>query len=174
MNYYTESYPMKIRIIRSKKRRKTIQAREVDGTLEVLAPANMSDKELEPHIVTLKGRIERHNQKSVLDDETLEKRAHELSNKYFEGLLRWNSILWVTNQNKRHGSCTTGTGTIRISHRIAGMPRFVKDYIIVHELAHLVEPNHGNRFWEMVNRYPKTERARGYLMAVGLEDTEDG
>ncbi|MBW2616128.1 MAG: M48 family metallopeptidase [Deltaproteobacteria bacterium] len=164
---------MKIRIIRSKKRRKTIQAREVDGTLEVLAPANMSDKELEPHIVRLKGRIERHNQKFELDDEILEKRAHDLSNKYFEGLLQWNSIRWVTNQSKRHGSCTTGRETIRISHRIANMPRFVKDYVIVHELAHLVEPNHGNRFWELVNRYPKTERARGYLMAVGLEDIEE-
>jgi len=165
---------VKIRIIRSKKRRKTIQAREVDGTLEVLAPANMSDRDLEPHIVRLKGRIERLNQKSVLDDETLEKRAHELSNKYFKGLLRWNSIRWVANQSKRHGSCTPGTGTIRISHRIAGMPRFVKDYVIVHELAHLVEPNHGNRFWELVNQYPKSERARGYLMAVGLEEIEDG
>ena len=165
---------MKIRIIRSKKRRKTIQARVVDGTLEVLTPANMSDKELEPHIVSLKARIERRNQKSELDDEILEKRTHELSNKYFEGLLRCNSVRWVTNQSKRHGSCTPGTGSIRISHRIAGMPRFVKDYVIVHELAHLVEPNHGNRFWELVNRYPKTERARGYLMAVGLEDIEDG
>ncbi|MFH1673707.1 MAG: M48 family metallopeptidase [Pseudomonadota bacterium] len=164
---------MEICIIRSKKRRKTVQAREVDGKLEVLAPAAMSDKELAPVIGTLKRRIERRKVKSELDDKALEKRAHRLNHQYFDGLLRWESIAWVANQNKRHGSCTPCRGTIRISHRIAKMPRFVQDYIIIHELAHLVEPNHSKKFWEAVYRYPKAERARGYLMALGLEDIEE-
>lgn len=163
---------MEIRIVRSKKRRKTVQAREVDGKLEILAPANMSDQELEPVIGALKRRIERRKVKSKLDDKALEKRAHRLNHQYFDGLLRWESIAWVANQNKRHGSCTPGRGTIRISHRIAEMPRFVQDYIIIHELAHLVEPSHSKKFWEVVYRYPRAERARGYLMAVGLEDME--
>ncbi|MBW1942366.1 MAG: M48 family metallopeptidase [Deltaproteobacteria bacterium] len=163
---------MKTRIIRSKKRRKTIEAREVDGILEVLAPAGMSDKELDPHILKLKARIERRKITSQLDDKTLEKRAQVLNQRYFDGILRWRSIRWVTNQNKRHGSCTPWRGNIRISHRIADMPRFVRDYVIVHELAHLAKPNHGKKFWDLVNRYSKTERARGYLMAVGLEDLE--
>lgn len=78
----------------------------------------------------------------------------------------------MSNQNKRHGSCAPGRGTIRISHRLATMPRFVLDYVIVHELAHLAQPNHGREFWLLVNQYPKTERARGYLMAAGLENEE--
>lgn len=163
---------MEIRIVRSKKRRKTVQAREVDGTLEILAPATMSDQELEPVIGTLRRRIERRKVTSKLDDKALEKRAQRLNHHYFGGILRWESIAWVANQCKRHGSCTPGRGTIRISHRIAEMPRFVQDYIIVHELAHLVVPNHSRKFWEMVYRYPKAERARGYLMAIGLEDME--
>jgi len=164
---------MKTRIIRSKQRRKTVQVREVDGTLEVLAPAHMSDKELEPYIKQLKQRLERRKSKSALDDGVLEKRAHELNRQYFDDSLQWQSIRWVANQNKRHGSCTPDTGTIRISHRIASMPRFVLDYVIVHELAHLVEPNHSKRFWKRVSRYPRTERARGYLMGVGMEDVEE-
>lgn len=161
---------MEIRIIRSKRRRKTIQAREVDGVLEILAPSAMSDEELAPHIETLRARLERRKQKASLDDAALEHRAQELNRRYFGGKLRWTSIRWVSNQNKRFGSCTPAQGTIRLSHRLAAMPRFVQDYVIVHELAHLLEANHGKRFWALANRYPKTERARGYLMAVGLEE----
>jgi predicted metal-dependent hydrolase len=39
----------------------------------------------------------------------------------------------------------------------------VLDYVLVHELAHLLEPGHGPDFWTWVRRYPKTERAIGYL-----------
>jgi predicted metal-dependent hydrolase len=163
---------MEVRIIRSKKRRKTVQAREVDGTLEILAPAGLPKKELEVHIAKLRERIERHKSRSGLDDEALKKRTCELSRRYFNGLPQWASIRWVTNQNKRHGSCTPAKGSIRISDRVAGMPRFVSDYVIVHELAHLIEPNHGPAFWELVYQYPRTERARGYLMAIGMEDIE--
>lgn len=164
---------MEIRVIRSKKRRKTVQAREVDGALEILAPARMSDKELAPYIVNLKERIQRRGKKSELDDAALEKRAHRLNKRYFNDRINWESIRWVTNQTKRHGSCTPRRGTIRISHRIAGMPLFVQDYVIVHELAHLVEPNHSKNFWDLVYRYPRTERARGYLLAVGMEEMEE-
>ena len=164
---------MEIRVVRSKKRRKTVQAREVDGALEILAPARMSDKELAPYIVNLKERILRRGKKAELDDAALEKRAHRLNHQYFNNRINWESIRWVTNQATRHGSCTPRRGTIRISHRIAGMPRFVQDYVIVHELAHLVEPNHSKNFWDLVYRYPRTERARGYLLAVGMEEMEE-
>ena len=99
--------------------------------------------------------------------------ARELTRKYFDGRLRWTSVRYVTNQNTRFGSCTPDDGTIRLSDRLAAMPVWVRDYVLVHELAHLVEANHGPKFWKLVNRYPLTERARGYLMAVGLEVLDD-
>jgi hypothetical protein len=163
---------VEIQVIRSKRRRKTVQARERGGVLEILAPDRMSDKELQPIIRDFTARFNRRQELSELDDQALEKRAHGLNRAYFQNLLHWESIRWVTNQNRRHGSCSPDRRTIRISHRIADMPRFVQDYVIVHELAHLIEPNHGQRFWELVYQYPRTERARGYLMAAGMEDEE--
>jgi hypothetical protein len=164
---------MEIKIVRSKNRTKTVSARAVDGVFVVQAPARMSDVELEPVIRQLYTRWEKREQKKGLDDELLGRRAQELNRQYFGGRLRWQSIRWVANQNTRHGSCTPTQGTIRISHKVGQMPAFVRDYVIVHELAHLIEPNHGPRFWALVNQYPKTERARGYLMAVGLETVEE-
>ncbi|RME78107.1 MAG: M48 family peptidase [Chloroflexi bacterium] len=164
---------MDIKIIRSANRRKTVSAEEVEGTIVVRAPAHLSDEELAPLIEKLTRRLARRKKKETLDDEALHRRAQELNRQYFQGRLKWQSTRWVTNQNKRFGSCTPAQGTIRISHRVASMPAFVRDYVLVHELAHLLEPNHGPRFWKLVNRYPKTERARGYLMAVGLENLEE-
>jgi len=165
---------MEIEVIRSSKRKKTVSAQIVDNKFVVHAPANMSDAELQPIIQNLRQRLQRKQQKSTLDDLALQRRAQELNRKYFGGRLKWNSIKWVTNQNKsRFGSCTPTNSTIRLSHRLGRMPTFVQDYVIVHELAHLLEANHSPKFWKLVNRYPKTERARGYLMAVGMENIED-
>lgn len=73
---------------------------------------------------------------------------------------------WVTNQGMRWGSCTPSDGTIRLSSRLRGMPQWVIDYVLVHELAHLLEAGHTPRFWALVDHYPQSERARGYLEGV--------
>ncbi len=159
-----------IEIIRSAKRRKTVSAELKNGVLVVRAPAKMSDKELAPIIENLQKRLAKKRMRIPQTDEELEKRAQQLNREYFNGRLRWQSIRYVTNQNNRYGSCTPSTGTIRISHRLATMPKWVRDYVIMHEIAHLEEANHGSAFWALVNQYPLTERARGYLMAVGLEE----
>jgi hypothetical protein len=164
---------MEVKIVRSQQRAKTVSARAVDGVFVVQAPAHMSDADLQPVIDKLLKRWQSRQAKGALDDAALERRARELNRQYFGGKLQWQSVRWVSNQNSRHGSCTPSQGTIRISHRLAAMPAFVRDYVLVHELAHLLEPNHGPRFWRLVNQYPRTERARGYLMAVGLEAVDE-
>ena len=64
------------------------------------------------------------------------------------------------------GSCTFTDGAIRISRRAAALPDWVIDYLLMHELAHLEHSDHGPAFHELENRYPLSERARGYLMAL--------
>jgi predicted metal-dependent hydrolase len=78
-------------------------------------------------------------------------------------------VRWADNQRSRWGSCSTTTGDIRVSRALIDCPPWVLDYVLVHELAHLVEANHSPAFWAVVARYPRAERARGYLMAKGLE-----
>jgi len=108
-----------------------------------------------------------------LDDADLQARASALNRIYFDGALVWHSIVWTTAQNGRWGSCTPQRATIRLSHRLANVPAWVRDYVLVHELAHLREANHGPRFWAAVNRYALAERARGYLMALAGEEADE-
>jgi hypothetical protein len=113
-------------------------------------------------------RNERWQQKKFLQksDSWLQQRAQELNKKYFDGALDF-SITFVTNQHTRFGSCTSIDKTIRISERVKTMPLWVQDYIIIHELTHLLHPDHSKKFWKKVNQYKYAECAKGYLLAVG-------
>jgi hypothetical protein len=165
---------MKIEIIRSKRRKSTVSARIEGDTLLVQAPESIPEAELKAIIDKLGARLQNRQKRRDLNEaKGLAQRAQELNKQYFKGNLRIASIEYVTNQNKRYGSCSPRTREIRISHRLATVPPWVRDYVIVHELAHLVHANHGKRFWELVNKYPLCERARGYLMALGMEESSD-
>lgn len=161
-----------VRVIRSAKRKRTISAEIKNGELIVRAPAVMTDAELAPHIESLRKRLSRRASRrdQALSDDELVRMARQLNRTYFDGGLKWESIRFVSNMQRRYGSCTPSRGTIRISDRLARMPKWVLEYVLMHELAHLKEANHGPGFWKLVNRFPLTERARGYLMAVGLEN----
>ncbi len=154
---------MEIIVKRSPRRRKTIQARMVNGAMEVLAPAKISDAALADHIIRLQAKLEKRA--AVRDDASLNARADYLNNKYFGGDLSWDSISYSSRQERRRGSCSFYEKTIRISQRLAKMPQWVEDYVIVHELAHLLQPNHGKKFKALVRRYPLAERAIGFLIA---------
>jgi predicted metal-dependent hydrolase len=160
---------MNVKIIRSRRRRKTVSGRVVKDTLLVHAPLMLSQARLEEIITDLKSRIEKKKVREELNQrENLANIASRMNEKYFGNRLRINSIEYVTDQNTRFGCCNYQAANIRISHRIAAMPAWVRDYVIIHEMAHLIEPNHSRTFWDIVCRYKLTERARGYLMAAGL------
>jgi len=103
--------------------------------------------------------------RSIPSDERLERRARELNRRHFGGRLSWTSIGFAE-MASRWGSCSFTDGAIRVATRAAKLPEWVIDYLVVHELAHLEHSDHGPAFHEMENRYPLTERAKGYLMAL--------
>jgi predicted metal-dependent hydrolase len=155
---------VKVEVVRSARRRKTVQAREVGGVLRVSIPAGMTVADEQRWVAEMVRRMER---RAATDGIDLTARAEALADRY--GLPRPRAIRWVTNQEWRWGSCTPSDRTIRISSRLVREPRWVLDYVIVHELVHLSVPRHNNRFWELVRRYPRAERAHGFLLARGLE-----
>jgi predicted metal-dependent hydrolase len=163
-----------IKILRSRKRRRTVSGRVVKDILVVRAPENIPESRLEKVVAELKARIERKHLKEELNKhENLALRAKELNRQYFENKLNIDSIEYVTDQNCKFGCCNYRAGRIRISHRISAMPQWVRDYVIIHELAHLAVPDHSKAFWDIVNRYKLAERARGYLIAAGSGGEEE-
>ncbi|HEY9557768.1 MAG TPA: M48 family metallopeptidase, partial [Acidimicrobiales bacterium] len=162
-----ERAPLPVEIIRSSKRRKTLAARIVDGRIVVRVPAGLSADQERESVASLVARLERQREAEDVD---LPARAEALAHRY--GLPVPASIRFVSNQSQRWGSCTPATGEIRISDRIAAFPGWVLDAVVVHELAHLVHLHHTPEFWAMANRYPKTERAYGFLLAMQMADDE--
>jgi predicted metal-dependent hydrolase len=152
--------PFPVRVVRSKNRRKTVDARLVDGVIEVRVPARMSKKDEREYVDELVARLERRESERAID---VEQRMRSLARRF--GLPLPESIRFVDNQNQRWGSCSIESREIRLSSRLAKYPPWVLDYVIVHELAHLVVADHSAAFHELVDRYPRAERARGYLHA---------
>jgi predicted metal-dependent hydrolase len=150
-----------VEVVRSHRRRRTLQAQFVGGTVRVLVPAGLPAEE-ERRLVD--GLVAKVTAKVVAGHIDLAARAEVLATRY--GLPRPRHIEWSSRQLSRWGSCSPGSDRIRISDRLATVPAWVLDSVLVHELAHLVEPNHGPTFRALTGRYELTERATGYLMAV--------
>lgn len=159
---------MQIKIIRSKRRRRTASAQVVKDTLVVRVPLALSGEHLQKVVIRFKEKAEQDRLKAELErGRGIVEVASRLNGKYFGGRLRINSIEYVTGQESRFGCCDYRAGRIRISHKVGFMPRWVRDYVLIHEMAHLLEPNHSRAFWDIVSRYKLAERARGYLIAMG-------
>jgi predicted metal-dependent hydrolase len=154
-----------IRIVATRRRRRTVAARLRSGVLELLVPDWMPAAERDGWAEKMRMRFERRMLRSLPSDERLARRAQALNERHFGGRLRWTSIAFA-DMARQWGSCTYTAGSIRVAARAAGLPDWVLDYLIVHELVHLEHSDHGPAFQEMENRYPLSERARGYLMAL--------
>ena len=156
-----------VEVRRSARRRRTVSAYRDGGRIVVLIPARFTAAEEREWVERMVARVEGNGSRRRRGgDAALARRAAELSARYLDGRAAPSSVRWVPAMRTRWASCTPGDRTIRLSKRLADMPTWVQDYVLVHELAHLLEAGHGPRFWRLVERYPRTERARGYLDGV--------
>lgn len=168
VDFYAED-DIPVRIVRSTRRSKTISSQWKDERFVVSVPAALTEHAERAFVDEMlkKYRLRKANADFATSDESLLRRAAELDRHYTGGLARPVSVRWVANQEKRWGSATVYQRTIRLSKRLQYMPQWVQDYVLVHELCHLVEPadGHGRRFQELLNRFARRSEADAYLRA---------
>lgn len=152
---------VEIEVLRSTKRTKTVQARKLKDKIVISIPASMTQAEEKIWITTMTTRIQQRYPQAI----DLTDRTQYLCSRY--SLPLPSTIDWVDNQNTRWGSCSIESQRIRISSRIQQFPLWVLDYVIIHELTHLIVASHNSQFWQLVHRYAKTERSIGFLIAKG-------
>ena len=155
--------PARIEVRRSTRRRRTVSAFREGTTIVVAIPARMSKRDEAQVVPEMVAKVERAERKLRPGDSELDERAAKLSKELFGGLARPSSVRWSSQMQQRWGSCTLDDASIRISTRLQGMPRYVLDYVLVHELAHLLEAAHSERFFEFERRFARAERAIGFL-----------
>jgi predicted metal-dependent hydrolase len=168
-----------VEVRRSRRRTRTVTAFRERDTIVVVIPQRMSRTEERSFVESMVAKVLAREARTAAPrgDAALRQRAADLATRYLTPATgtppQPSDVRWVTNQQRRWGSCTPATGVIRLSHRLQAMPAWVVDYVLVHELAHLVEPTHSAAFWRLVAGYPEADRAKGflegYLQGQGVE-----
>jgi predicted metal-dependent hydrolase len=157
-----------VEVRRSARRRRTVSAYREGERIVVLIPARFSRREeaswVDRMVTDVEAREERARRRGPgASDAALLLRAGELNRRFFDGRATPASVRWVDTMANRWGSCTPVDRTIRLSSRLRDFPPWVVDYVLVHELAHLLVAGHGRDFWALAARFDRTERARGFL-----------
>ncbi|GER21847.1 metal-dependent hydrolase [Zafaria cholistanensis] len=173
---FTSEDGVRVRILRSSRRTRTVSASWRDGAAVVSVPARLSTAQEQEWVRTMVQKLRegrspdrRQGGRTAASDADLYGRAQRLDTAHLGGRARPASVRWVSNQNSRWGSATPADGSIRLSDRLRGMPGWVQDYVLVHELAHLLATDgHGPEFRALEARYPRTAEAKAYLEGVSF------
>lgn len=154
---------------RSARRHRTVSAHWSEDTVVLSVPQSATRREIEHWTRELVPRVvERRRREAARgaerrSDDSLRQRAQELSRRHLDGRARPTDVRWSARQTTRWGSATPATGVIRISAQLQEAPEWVLDFVLVHELAHLLEADHSPRFRELEARYPLAGRAQAFL-----------
>jgi len=169
--------PLTVEMIRDGRLRSRIHWEWRGDRLRIRAPKALPQRRLDQLVAEFVEEAQRRRARvRVRADSELTALAERINREVFGGEFSWHSIRWVSNMHKRLGSCTIGgatDGDIRISNRVRDWPTWVVEYVVAHELVHRRVPNHSQEFWAYLNRYPKAERARGFILGVAFQLGED-
>ncbi len=155
--------PEGVEVRRSSRRRASVSYYRERGRTIVVVPDRMTPATILAHVDGVLAQIERSRRRTPRSDAALAERAEVLRRRYLPGVPRPYAVRWSARQRRRYGSCNAATGIIRLSTMLQGMPDYVLDSIVVHELAHLSHTDHGPEFAALVAGYPMTELAAEFL-----------
>ena len=165
--------PVEVR--RSARRTRTVAAFWENGTAVVAIPARFTKAQESEWVHRMLEKLHRQGERRLhkgkkhpATDDARAAHAADLSARYLGGRAVPTSVRWVSNQNSRWGSATPSEGTIRLSNKLMPMPQWVIDYVLLHELAHLLVAGHNAAFWKLLEAYPETQRAKAFLEGVSF------
>lgn len=157
-----------VELRRSGRRKRSVSAFRENGRMIIAAPARIGADELLESARWLLTKV-LDKERAGESDSELAARAKALASRYLPASIPTIVNIRWTDSRSTWGSCTSAEGSIRISRALRGMPQWVIDYVIVHELTHLIEANHGPRFYELGSAYPRWEEARSFLEGVSWQ-----
>ena len=174
---------MEMKIERS--RRKTLSLQVLpNGTLLVRAPLRMTDQEIQRFVEQKSRWIETHREKAIknaalgesepLDEEAIRALAEQACLDLPQRVRRFAPVMGVTygkitvrNQTSRWGSCSAD-GNLNFNCLLMLAPPEVRDYVVVHELAHRKQMNHAPAFWrEVASVLPDYAQQKDWLRQNG-------
>lgn len=150
---------------------------KTDGSLVVRAPHGCTRSQIDHFVNDQREWILKHMKKldhmthiPALDDETIGRLRITTYMKAITWLIHWAGVkpkqIYVRNQSSRWGSCSS-LGNISLNLRCALLPDDLFEYVLVHELCHLIEMNHSPAFWNEVERIlPNYKALRAQLKQI--------
>ena len=157
-------------VVRSKRRKRNISAYRQGGKIIISIPARLTkaeEREVVPEMIAkirAKEVVAPESELMELADELLSKYAPEIT-------LRPASVSWRS-MNERWGSCTSVDRTIRLATKLQRAPKYVIEFVLYHEAIHLQHFDHGDEFYQFLNRYPRHLEAEAFLAGYELADKQ--
>ena len=161
----TQMGNIKIEIQRRKIKNMNIYIKPPKGDVLVTVPMRISDEEVFRFLKKkeqwiLKNHEKMKNQKTFQQKEISIEQRKWLENKIIEYAMKWEPVMGVHctgfmigNMKTRWGSCSIHSKKIRINLQLAAKPEECIEYVLVHELCHLLEPSHNERFYYFMDLY---------------------
>lgn len=178
-----------IEVTRKRIKNMYLRVKDTDGTLSVSAPYGMSDTEIRKFVESKSDWIERTMQEMLVARQLKEQEPVlapfmereirlELKRQLQRLIDKWEPVLGVKSagftikkMKTRWGSCNVKSHHLNFNLLLAKVPPECAEYVVVHELTHLLEPSHNARFWSLMEYYlPGSKELRKQLAGFSEKD----